>query len=257
MRASTRWPHWTSREATSASEVPESLAVVGGGAVGCELAQLYARLGARVTLVQNGPRLLPRVDADAAELLQARFREEGIDLRLGAKANRVEGGSGEPYRLAIEGEELVEAERLLVATGRRPNVEGFGFERLDLTVERQGIVVDETLAAGEGVWGPATSRLRRRRRGRLRRRESRGRGAGRRHRGLQGDRGGHADHRARRRGWAGRTGRVLTGHVGQPGRQRERPPESCEGLGRSRLPCRLSCRDRRRYISARCCPCKP
>ncbi len=144
--------HWGNREATSASAVPESLAVVGGGAVGCELAQLYARLGARVTLVQNGPRLLPRVDADAAELLQARFREEGIDLRLGAKANRVEGGSGEPYRLAIEGEELVEAERLLVATGRRPNVEGFGFERLDLTVERQGIVVDETLAAGEGVW---------------------------------------------------------------------------------------------------------
>ena len=144
--------HWGNREATSASAVPESLAVVGGGAVGCELAQLYARLGARVTLVQNGPRLLPRVDADAAELLQARFREEGIDLRLGAKANRVEGGSGEPYRLAIEGEEPVEAERLLVATGRRPNVEGFGFERLDLTVERQGIVVDETLAAGEGIW---------------------------------------------------------------------------------------------------------
>ena len=144
--------HWGNREATSASAVPESLGVVGGGAVGCELAQLYARLGARVTLVQNGPRLLPRVDADAAEVLEARFVEEGIDLRLGAKANRVEGGSGEPYRLAIEGEELVEAERLLVATGRRPNVEGFGFERLDLTVERQGIVVNETLAAGEGVW---------------------------------------------------------------------------------------------------------
>ena len=144
--------HWGSREATSASAVPESLAVVGGGAVGCELAQLYARFGARVTLVQNGPRLLPRVDADAAELLEARFREEGIDLRLGAKANRVEGGGGELYRLALEGEEPVEAERLLVATGRRPNVEGFGFERLDLTVERPGIVVDETLAAGEGVW---------------------------------------------------------------------------------------------------------
>jgi pyruvate/2-oxoglutarate dehydrogenase complex dihydrolipoamide dehydrogenase (E3) component len=144
--------HWGSREATSASAVPESLAVVGGGAVGCELAQLYARFGARVTLVQNGPRLLPRVDADAAELLEAGFREEGIDLRLGAKANRVEGGGGEPYRLALEGEEPVEAERLLVATGRRPNVEGFGFERLDLTIERPGIVVDETLAAGEGVW---------------------------------------------------------------------------------------------------------
>ena len=145
-------PHWGSREATSASAVPESLAVVGGGAVGCELSQLYARFGARVTLVQGGPRLLPRVDADAAELLQDRFEAEGIDLRLNAKAKRVTGGGGEPFRLELEGEEPVEAERLLVATGRRPNVEGFGFEQLDITVGRRGIAVDERLAAGDSVW---------------------------------------------------------------------------------------------------------
>jgi pyruvate/2-oxoglutarate dehydrogenase complex dihydrolipoamide dehydrogenase (E3) component len=143
---------WGSREATSASEVPESLAVVGGGAVGCELTQAYSRLGARVTLVQAGPRLLPRVDAQAAGLLADAFREEGIELRLDAKATRVSGGNGRGFRLELEGEEPVEAEHLLVATGRRPNLEGFGLERLDVEVERKGIAVDDRLAAGEGVW---------------------------------------------------------------------------------------------------------
>jgi pyruvate/2-oxoglutarate dehydrogenase complex dihydrolipoamide dehydrogenase (E3) component len=144
--------HWGSREATSASAVPESVAVVGGGAVGCELAQLYSRLGARVTLVQNGPHLLPRNDPDAGEILAEAFREEGIELRLGAKATRVEGGGGSHFRLELEGEAPVEAERLLVATGRKPRVESFGLEQLDVTIEKKGIVVDERLRAGEGVW---------------------------------------------------------------------------------------------------------
>lgn len=145
-------PHWTSREATSASAVPESLAVVGGGAVGCELSQLYARLGSRVTLVQGGSRLLPRVDAEAAEILADQFREEKIELRFDAKATRVEGGEGAPFRLELEGQDPVEAERLLIATGRKPNVEGFGLERLDVTIEGQGIAVDDRLGAGENVW---------------------------------------------------------------------------------------------------------
>jgi pyruvate/2-oxoglutarate dehydrogenase complex dihydrolipoamide dehydrogenase (E3) component len=144
--------HWWSREATSASAVPESMAVVGGGAVGCELAQLYSRLGARVTLVQNGPHLLPRNDPDAGEILAEAFREEGMELRLGARATRVEGGGDSHFRLELEGEAPVEAERLLVATGRKPRVEGIGLEALDVTIERQGIVVDERLCAGEGVW---------------------------------------------------------------------------------------------------------
>ncbi len=143
---------WSSREATSATAVPASLAVVGGGAVGCELAQCYARLGSRVTLVQSGDRLLPRVDAEAAGLLADAFAEDGIEIRFGAKATRVEGGGGDPFRLELERQEPVEAERLLVATGRKPNMEGFGLERLDLTIGRQGIAVDDRLAAGAGVW---------------------------------------------------------------------------------------------------------
>jgi pyruvate/2-oxoglutarate dehydrogenase complex dihydrolipoamide dehydrogenase (E3) component len=145
-------PHWGSREATSACAVPESLAIVGGGPVGCELAQCYARLGSQVTLVPGGDRLLPRMDPDAAAILAESFAEEGIELRFGAKATRVEGGDGAPFRLELEGQEPVEAERLLVATGRKPNVDGFGLEHAGVTIERKGIVVDDRLSAGEGVW---------------------------------------------------------------------------------------------------------
>jgi pyruvate/2-oxoglutarate dehydrogenase complex dihydrolipoamide dehydrogenase (E3) component len=144
--------YWASREATSATAVPESLVVVGGGAVGCELSQAYARLGARVTLVQGGDHLLPRVDSEAADILAAALEEEGIEIRYDAKATRVEGGGGAPYRIELEDQEPVEAEQLLVATGRTPNVEGFGLEHLDLTIGRGGIEVDDRLAAGEGVW---------------------------------------------------------------------------------------------------------
>jgi pyruvate/2-oxoglutarate dehydrogenase complex dihydrolipoamide dehydrogenase (E3) component len=152
--------HWGSREGTSARAVPESLAVVGGGPVGCELAQAYARLGSRVTVVQSGERLLPRMDAEAGGLLAEAFAEEGIEVRFDARATRVEGGAGRLFRLDIEGQDPVTAERLLVATGRKPSVEGFGLERLGLTVEKQGIVVDESLSAGEGVWaaGDVTGR---------------------------------------------------------------------------------------------------
>jgi pyruvate/2-oxoglutarate dehydrogenase complex dihydrolipoamide dehydrogenase (E3) component len=145
-------PHWGSREATSASAVPQSLAVVGGGAVGCELAQCYARLGSRVTLVQGGDRLLPRMDPEATSILAATLAEEGVELRFGAEATRVEGGGGKPFRLELEGQEPVAAERLLVATGRKPNVEGFGLERLAVTIEKKGIAVDERLSAADGVW---------------------------------------------------------------------------------------------------------
>jgi pyruvate/2-oxoglutarate dehydrogenase complex dihydrolipoamide dehydrogenase (E3) component len=141
---------WGSREATSANAVPESLVVVGGGAVGCELAQFYARLGSRVTLVQNGEHLLPRMDPEAADLLAERLQEDGVDLRLGASAQRVERDGG--YRLELAGGEVLEAERLLVATGRRPNVDGLGLETLGVTVEKHGIRVDERLNAGAGVW---------------------------------------------------------------------------------------------------------
>jgi pyruvate/2-oxoglutarate dehydrogenase complex dihydrolipoamide dehydrogenase (E3) component len=142
---------WTSRDGTSRSEVPESLVVVGGGAVGCELAQFYSRLGTDVTIVQSGDYLLPRTDRDAGDLLGELFQQEGIHLCLNGKARKVEGGPG-GYRLELEGREPIESTHLMIATGRKPNVEGFGLENLALEIDTGGIEVDERLRAAEHVW---------------------------------------------------------------------------------------------------------
>jgi pyruvate/2-oxoglutarate dehydrogenase complex dihydrolipoamide dehydrogenase (E3) component len=141
---------WTSREGTSAEAVPESLLIIGAGAVGCELAQFYARAGSKVTLVQSGDFILPRIDREAGDLLAGLFEEEGIDIRLNARAKSVERVNGS-LRLELADDEL-EASTLLVATGRLPNVEGLGLEQLDVSVGKTGIEVDDRLCAGEHVW---------------------------------------------------------------------------------------------------------
>jgi dihydrolipoamide dehydrogenase len=140
--------YWTNRDATRAHEVPASLAVMGGGPVGAELAQFFARLGSRVTVIEHGPRLLGRVHGEAGELLADVFRDEGIDVRLGVAVEAAEPG----VRLRLSDGSTVEADRLLVATGRRPNVYDLGFERLGVTVGPRGIEVDDRLRAAENVW---------------------------------------------------------------------------------------------------------
>jgi dihydrolipoamide dehydrogenase len=148
---------WTTADATSASEVPESLIVLGGGVAGCELAQLYRRLGAEVTIVQHNARLIPRVDAEAAEVLQAAFEEEGTRVRLGVEVrsvgrDRPRRGSVPAVRLELSNGEELRAERLLVATGRKPRADGLGLEQLGIEPTKRGIVVDEHLRAAENVW---------------------------------------------------------------------------------------------------------
>jgi pyruvate/2-oxoglutarate dehydrogenase complex dihydrolipoamide dehydrogenase (E3) component len=142
---------WTSREATSASAVPESLIIVGAGAVGCELAQFYGRIGSKVTLVQSGDFILPRVDREAGDLLVPLLREEGIDIRLNARATRISRSNGSVL-LEFGDQEPLQATNILIATGRRPNVEGLGLENLAITVGKRGIEVDERLSAGDHVW---------------------------------------------------------------------------------------------------------
>jgi pyruvate/2-oxoglutarate dehydrogenase complex dihydrolipoamide dehydrogenase (E3) component len=143
--------YWTSREATSAKAVPESLIVLGAGPVGCELAQFYRRMGARVTIVDRSERLLPRDDPEAGEMLAERFGEEGIDVRFGSGASRVQDADGR-IRVTIPSGETFEAERLLVATGRRANTEGLGLEQLGVEISRRGVEVDDRLRAAENVW---------------------------------------------------------------------------------------------------------
>ncbi len=138
--------YWTNVEATETTEVPRSLLVLGGGPVGCELAQFFARIGSEVTLVQAAERLLPRVDADAAALVEEALRDDGVEILLNATAEAVEAG---PALLLASGER-VSFERLLVATGRSANVDGL--DPLGLSIGRRGIEVDERLRAAESVW---------------------------------------------------------------------------------------------------------
>ncbi len=140
--------YWTNREATRTHKVPKSLVVMGGGPVGAELAQFFSRMGSQVTVVERGERLLGRVHADAGELMAELFREEGIDVRLGVGIERV--GSG--IRLSLSDGSTLETERLLVATGRRPNVERLGLDELGVNVSARGVEVDERLRAAENVW---------------------------------------------------------------------------------------------------------
>jgi len=140
--------YWTNQDATSTHEIPESLAVMGGGPVGAELAQFFARLGSRVTVIEHGPRLLGRVHAEAGELMGDVFRAEGIDVRTGVAVEGVEPG----VRLRLSDGSTVEAERLLVATGRRATAAGLGLEQLGVSIGPRGIAVDERLRAAENVW---------------------------------------------------------------------------------------------------------
>ena len=143
-------PHWTTADATSAREVPESLIVVGGGASGVELAQLYRRLGAGVTIVQRS-RLLTRMAEDAASFLQARLEEEGVRVQCGAGVSRVDARGG-GASVTLDNGVSLDCERLLFAAGRTPTMTELGLERIGVEVSERGIVVDDTLAAADGVW---------------------------------------------------------------------------------------------------------
>src|SRR5262249_52893592 len=144
---------WQTQDATSSNEVPATLIVIGGGVAGCELGQLYRRLGSEVTILQRGDRLMPRVDREATDLLQTTFEEEGIVVRLGVDVEWVRAeASGSSVVVGLAGGEELTAERLLVAAGRTPNASGLGLEQLGVEISADGIVVDDGLKAADRVW---------------------------------------------------------------------------------------------------------
>lgn len=128
-------------------EAPARLAVIGGGPIGCELAQTFARLGIEVTIFEAGAHLLEREDADAAAIVQRALVRDGVRLVLGAKVLGVaRDGAGKAVRWAADtGETLAHFDEILVAAGRAPNVEGIGLEQAGVAFERGGIQVDDRL----------------------------------------------------------------------------------------------------------------
>jgi pyruvate/2-oxoglutarate dehydrogenase complex dihydrolipoamide dehydrogenase (E3) component len=146
---------WTNREATTSHEVPASLLVLGGGVVGVEMAQAYASLGARVTVVEAGERLVAGEEALASEQVHEALSDLGVEIVLGVKAVEVrrelaEGRRG-PVTLELEDGRSFTAEELLAAVGRRPHTDGLGVESLGLKAG-EPIEVDATLRVPGHEW---------------------------------------------------------------------------------------------------------
>ncbi|MGC4120290.1 MAG: NAD(P)/FAD-dependent oxidoreductase [Myxococcales bacterium] len=139
---------WSSRDATSARAAPRRLVVLGGGAVGLELAQAFRRLGlAEVTVLEAAPRLLPNEEPFAGESVAAAFEREGIAVRVGCRVTEVRRGAGAtPVRVQLEHGTAVEADEVLVAAGRRPASGELGLETVGLT-PGHAVEVDEHLRA--------------------------------------------------------------------------------------------------------------
>lgn len=130
------------------TELPARLAVVGGGPIGCELAQAFVRLGSHVTLIEKSHQLLGREDADAARLVQAALERDGVRVLLDTVVERATNtGIGEKIILVRQGGETIEvgADEILVAAGRTPNVEGLNLEAVGVQFNSRGIVVDDRL----------------------------------------------------------------------------------------------------------------
>ena len=142
---------WGTREATSMKAVPRRLLVLGAGPAGVELAQVVQRLGGQAVLVEGANRVLPHDPAALGEALGEELRRDGIELVLGTQATAAR-REGDEFVLEVSQGDALRGDRLLVATGRRPRVEGIGLETVGIKVDPHGIKVDEYLRAGERLW---------------------------------------------------------------------------------------------------------
>jgi pyruvate/2-oxoglutarate dehydrogenase complex dihydrolipoamide dehydrogenase (E3) component len=129
---------------------PEHLVVLGAGPIGCEMAQAFARLGARVTLIEQAAHALPREDVDAARIVEQAMARQGVELLLESRVTRVEVRDG---RRVVSAErngrtQEIAGDRILVAVGRAPVVEGLGLEAAGVGYDRTGITVDDRLRTG-------------------------------------------------------------------------------------------------------------
>ncbi|GHG51804.1 pyridine nucleotide-disulfide oxidoreductase [Flavimobilis marinus] len=143
---------WTNHDAVEAEELPASLVVLGGGAIGCELAQVLARFGVEVTIVEGGDRLLAKEEPEASEALRQVFEREGIAVRTGARVARVLRDGTAAVVVVLEGGEELRAERLLVATGRRTDVGEVGLGAVGVDTSARAVPVDDRLRVAPGVW---------------------------------------------------------------------------------------------------------
>ena len=144
---------WTNREATGfkADELPRRLLVLGGGPVGVEMSQALRRMGSSIALVEGSEHVLAKEPRPLGEALGEVLAAEGIELHLGQRASRAR-REDDDYVLEFPDGNVLRGDRLLVATGRKPRIEGIGLENAGIEPGKRGIEVDARMSAGDGLW---------------------------------------------------------------------------------------------------------
>jgi pyruvate/2-oxoglutarate dehydrogenase complex dihydrolipoamide dehydrogenase (E3) component len=142
-------PYWTNREAIEVTTLPDSLIVLGGGAIGLELAQVFARFGVSVTVVEAADRLLAAEEPESSALVQEALESDDITVVTSAKVDRIT--HDERFTLHLRDRDRT-ADQLLVATGRRVDLTGLGVDTVGLDPAARALTVDEQLRAGEKLW---------------------------------------------------------------------------------------------------------
>ncbi|WIM96693.1 NAD(P)/FAD-dependent oxidoreductase [Actinoplanes oblitus] len=143
-------PYWTNREAVEAATLPESMLVLGGGAIGCELAQAYARFGVRVTVIEGSPRLLAQEEPESSEVAAAALAADGVRVEFGTRAERVAFDGA--FHVTLTDGTVLTGEKLLVATGRTARLGGLGLETVGLDPAARYLTTDERMRAGDKIW---------------------------------------------------------------------------------------------------------
>lgn len=150
---------WTNREVMQVDQAPESLLVLGGGAVGCELAQAFARFGTRVTQLESAPRILMPEEPEAAEVVAEVLRREGVDLHVGIEVASVDGDAA-GVTLQLSDGRSFRADRLLVAAGRRQHISELAVDSVGLDPAARALQVDDHMQVADGLFavGDVTGR---------------------------------------------------------------------------------------------------
>ncbi|WP_406077719.1 dihydrolipoyl dehydrogenase family protein [Micromonospora sp. NBC_00858] len=144
-------PYWTNHQAIEVEQLPESLLVLGGGAIGLELAQVFARFGVRITVVEALDRVLALEEPEASEVAAAALRADGVEIHTGVRAERVE-HDGSRFTLHGAGGAEFTADRLLVVTGRRAHLDELGLDTVGLDAAQRYLPVDDRLHVSDGIW---------------------------------------------------------------------------------------------------------
>lgn len=143
--------YWTTHDAIAADSLPETLVILGGGAVGCELGQVFSRFGVEVAIVEGQDRLLPLEEPETSRLIASVLESEGIEVRTGARVEEASNRDGR-IELTLEGGAGISADRVLVATGRRVDHSQLGLDAAGIDASTRFIEVDDRMRAGDAIW---------------------------------------------------------------------------------------------------------